>query len=113
MLAALLPPRLATAWQTSPKSDKCLLSPTARKLPPLPGGAVIGRPMPLRGIDTLATSMARSGRETTFVYGGDGRFDHMRGFFLANGFERFVEQRHFDDPSFAGARSQDGCSVGH
>jgi phosphoglycerol transferase MdoB-like AlkP superfamily enzyme len=34
------------------------------------------------------------------LYGGRGVFDGMRSFTLANGYDRFIEQKHFDHPTF-------------
>ena len=68
--------------------------------PPLPGDAMLARSKS-QGCDTLATVLARDGYSTTFVYGGRGLFDDMKPFFLANGFQRFIEGSDFERPTFS------------
>ncbi|MFQ5514929.1 MAG: LTA synthase family protein [Myxococcota bacterium] len=71
--------------------------------PPLPGVSVIRRPEARRGFATLASVLAARGYDTLFLYGGQGIFDHMRSFFLGNGFQRFIEERDFSRPAFHGS----------
>lgn len=71
--------------------------------PPLPGVAAIRRPQGRVGFETIASVLRRQGFATSFVYGGQGIFDHMRGFFLTNGYQRFVEENDFEDPEFTGS----------
>jgi phosphoglycerol transferase MdoB-like AlkP superfamily enzyme len=68
--------------------------------PPLPGVSVIRRPEAQSGFATLGSVMEQHGYDTLFLYGGQGIFDHMRSFFLGNGFTRFIEERDFDAPAF-------------
>jgi phosphoglycerol transferase MdoB-like AlkP superfamily enzyme len=55
------------------------------------------------GFETLASVLVRRGYETLFLYGGQGIFDQMRGFFLGNGFQAFIEEDDFDSPGFQSA----------
>ncbi len=71
--------------------------------PPLPGVSIVRRPEAQRGVATLASAAQRHGYDTLFLYGGQGIFDHMRSFFVGNGFERFIEERDFEDPVFRGS----------
>ena len=71
--------------------------------PSLPGVSSIRRPQALQGFDTLATTLRARGYDTLFLYGGQGIFDDMRGFFVRNGFDVFLEERDFPDPVFRGA----------
>jgi len=71
--------------------------------PSLPGVASIRRPQALHGFETLATTLRARGYDTLFLYGGQGIFDDMRGFFVGNGFDVFLEERDFDDVGFRGA----------
>ena len=71
--------------------------------PSLPGISSIRRPQALQGFDTLATALRARGYQTLFLYGGQGIFDDMRGFFVRNGFDVFLEERDFPDPVFRGA----------
>jgi phosphoglycerol transferase MdoB-like AlkP superfamily enzyme len=68
--------------------------------PPLPGVSVVRRPQARQGFATLATLLKERGYETLFLYGGQGIFDHMRAFFLGNGFDAFVEEKDFDKVEF-------------
>jgi len=58
--------------------------------PPLPGVSVIRRPQAAGRIPTLGSALGGWGYDTLVAYGGQGSFDHMRAFFLSNGFERFI-----------------------
>ncbi|OGQ83488.1 MAG: hypothetical protein A3F90_03060 [Deltaproteobacteria bacterium RIFCSPLOWO2_12_FULL_60_19] len=68
--------------------------------PPLPGVSVVRRPQARQGFFTLATLLKERDYETLFLYGGQGIFDHMRAFFIANGFDRFIEEKDFDNVDF-------------
>jgi len=68
--------------------------------PPSPSLAVLKLPAAQGGFFTLAALLARHGYATEFHYGGAANFDNMRSFFLANGFERVIEQRDFAAPDF-------------
>ncbi|MDP2603667.1 MAG: LTA synthase family protein, partial [Deltaproteobacteria bacterium] len=70
--------------------------------PPLPGAGVVKRPQARRGFATLASVLKERGYATQFFYGGQGIFDQMRAFFLANGFDTFIEEKEFIDPVFRG-----------
>ena len=45
---------------------------------------------------TVAKTMKAQGYKTIFLYGGDSKFDNMKGFALSNGFERVVDKYDFD-----------------
>jgi phosphoglycerol transferase MdoB-like AlkP superfamily enzyme len=51
-------------------------------------------------VETVARLLKRDGYDTVFLYGGRGVFDGMKGFALANGYDRFVEQKDFPHPAF-------------
>jgi phosphoglycerol transferase MdoB-like AlkP superfamily enzyme len=70
--------------------------------PPLPGTGVVKRPQARQSFVTLASILKERGYSTLFLYGGQGIFDHMRSFFVANGFDRFVEEKDFLSPEFVG-----------
>jgi phosphoglycerol transferase MdoB-like AlkP superfamily enzyme len=70
--------------------------------PSLPGVASIRRPQALHGFETLATTLRARGYDTLFLYGGQGIFDDMRGFFVGNGFDDFLEERDFEEVGFRG-----------
>ena len=70
--------------------------------PPLPGVGVVKRPQARGGFSTLATLLKERDYETLFLYGGQGIFDEMRAFFISNGFDRFIEEKDFRNPTFRG-----------
>ncbi len=67
--------------------------------PPLPGDSIVKRDLS-DNVETIARVLKRGGYATVFLYGGRGLFDGMRSYALRNGYDRFVEQKHFDNPTF-------------
>lgn len=67
--------------------------------PPLPGESIVKREFS-DNVETLARVLKRDDYSTLFLYGGRGVFDGMRSFVLRNGYDRFIEQKHFEHPSF-------------
>jgi phosphoglycerol transferase MdoB-like AlkP superfamily enzyme len=65
--------------------------------PPLPGDSIVKRDLS-ENVETLARILKRDGYQTLFLYGGRGLFDGMRAYALQNGYDRFVEQKHFPKP---------------
>ncbi|HSU57544.1 MAG TPA: LTA synthase family protein, partial [Candidatus Dormibacteraeota bacterium] len=51
-------------------------------------------------VETIARVLKRDGYSTMFLYGGRGVFDGMRSFAMRNGYDRFIEQKHFQHPTF-------------
>ncbi len=51
---------------------------------------------------TLASILRDAGYSTEFIYGGESHFDNMAGFFLANGFDRVIDQNDYPNPVFRG-----------
>jgi len=67
--------------------------------PPLPGESIVKRELS-DNVETLARLLKRDGYSTLFLYGGRGVFDGMRSFAVRNGYDRFIEQKHFEHPTF-------------
>ena len=67
--------------------------------PPLPGDSIVKRDRS-DNVETIARILKRDGYATVFLYGGRGLFDGMRSFAVRNGYDRFIEQKHFPNPSF-------------
>jgi phosphoglycerol transferase MdoB-like AlkP superfamily enzyme len=67
--------------------------------PPLPGDSIVKRDRS-DNVETIARVLKRDGYSTVFLYGGRGLFDGMRSFTVANGYDRFIEQKHFEHPTF-------------
>jgi phosphoglycerol transferase MdoB-like AlkP superfamily enzyme len=68
--------------------------------PPLPGEAIVKRDRS-ENVETIARILKRDGYQTLFLCGGRGIFDGMRSFALNNGYDRFIELKHFEHPAFA------------
>ena len=75
----------------------------ATGFPPTPAPAVLKLPRAQGDFFTLAALLGRKGYASDFIYGGVANFDNMRGFYLANGFDRVIEQQDFVDPVFLGS----------
>lgn len=67
--------------------------------PPLPGDSIVKRDFS-ENVETIARVLKRDGYSTLFLYGGRGAFDSMRSFALRNGYDRFIEEKHFQHPTF-------------
>lgn len=67
--------------------------------PPLPGDSIVKRDRS-DNVETAARVFKRDGYSTVFLYGGRGLFDGMRSFALRNGYDRFIERKHFEHPTF-------------
>src|ERR1043166_935131 len=67
--------------------------------PPLPGDSIVKRDLS-DNVETIARVLKRDGYATAFLYGGRGIFDGMRSYALRNGYDRFIERKHFDHPTF-------------
>lgn len=68
--------------------------------PPLPGDSIVKRDRS-ENVESLARILKRDGYQTLFLYGGRGIFDGMRAYAVNNGYDRFIEQKHFENPIFA------------
>src|SRR6185437_14607800 len=68
--------------------------------PPLPGDSIVKRDHS-ENVETIARVFKRDGYDTVFLYGGRGIFDGMRSYAVNNGYDRFVEQKDFSNPTFA------------
>jgi len=67
--------------------------------PPLPGESIVKREFS-DNVETIARVLKRDGYATLFAYGGRGMFDGMGSFAVRNGYDRFVEQKQFEHPTF-------------
>ncbi|MGO8930837.1 MAG: LTA synthase family protein [Limisphaerales bacterium] len=67
--------------------------------PPLPGESIVKRDRS-DNVETIARVLKRDGYASVFLYGGRGLFDGMRSFAIRNGYDRFVEEKHFEHPTF-------------
>ncbi len=67
--------------------------------PPMPGESIVKRDLS-DNVETVARVLKRDGYSTVFLYGGRGVFDGMRSFTMNNGYDRFIEQKDFEHPTF-------------
>ncbi len=67
---------------------------------PLPGEGVIKRNKSQNDFFTLAALLKPLGYKSSFIYGGEGRFDNMRSWYMGNGFDEVIEQKDYQHPNF-------------
>lgn len=67
---------------------------------PIIGDSVIKRNKSQSDFFTIAKLLKPFGYKSSFIYGGEGRFDNMRNWYLGNGFDEVIEQKDFDNPIF-------------
>lgn len=70
---------------------------------PTPARAVVKLLGSRGGFFTLAALLGREGYHSEFIYGGEGHFDNMASFFLANGFDQVIDERDYESPVFHGS----------
>ena len=63
---------------------------------PIYADSYLKLPKSIKGFWTVAKSLKKEGYETIFLYGGDSKFDNMKGFALSNGFDKVVDIYDFD-----------------
>lgn len=66
----------------------------------VPGEGVLKRTKSQSDFFTIATALEPFDYHTTFMYGGESRFDNMRSWFIGNGFDEIIDQPCFEDPTF-------------
>ncbi|HZO10182.1 MAG TPA: LTA synthase family protein [Myxococcota bacterium] len=67
---------------------------------PTPSASVVKLGLSQRNFFTIAALLKRHGYATDYLYGGQGEFDNMRNFLVANGFDRAFDQSDFPNPDF-------------
>lgn len=68
----------------------------------VPGKGVLKRNKSQNDFFTISSLLEPLGYETLFLYGGESRFDNMKGWFRGNGFDKIIDQPHFKNPVFTG-----------
>lgn len=66
----------------------------------VPGVGVVKRNKSQRNFFTIASALKPFGYHTSFMYGGESRFDNMKGWYSGNGFDEIVDQAQFENPTF-------------
>jgi phosphoglycerol transferase MdoB-like AlkP superfamily enzyme len=67
---------------------------------PIAGDSVVKRNKSQNNFFTIAKLLKPFGYKSSFIYGGESRFDNMKNWYLGNGFDEIIEQKDFDNPSF-------------
>ncbi len=68
----------------------------------IPGKGVLKRNKSQNDFFTLSSLLEPYGYKTLFIYGGESRFDNMKGWFLGNGFDQIIDEPEFKDPKYVG-----------
>jgi len=69
----------------------------------VPGGkGIVRRVKSERDWFTIAKIFKPLGYHLSFMYGGDSRFENMKGWFLGNGFDEVIDQNKFKNRTFTG-----------
>ncbi len=68
----------------------------------VPGKGVLKRNKSQQNYFTIAKLLKPKGYHTSFIYGGESRFDNMKSFFYGNGFNEIIDEEKFKNPSFVG-----------
>lgn len=66
----------------------------------VPGDGVLKRSKSQSGFFSLASLLKPLGYHASFIYGGEGRFDNMKSWYLGNGFDEVIEQKDYRNPGF-------------
>jgi phosphoglycerol transferase MdoB-like AlkP superfamily enzyme len=69
----------------------------------MPGEGELKRPKAQSDFFTVAALLKPHGYHTSFIYGGEARFDNMRGWYMGNGFDLVIEEKDYVAPSFRGS----------
>ena len=67
---------------------------------PIVGEGVLKRTKSQNDFFTVASLLKPYGYKSSFIYGGEARFDNMRSWYLGNGFDEVIEEKDFKNPSF-------------
>ncbi len=67
-------------------------------IPPLPGDSILARDKTDR-VETIGRVLKRDGYQSLFVYGGRATFDYISSYVLPNGWDRVIEEKHFENPA--------------
>ncbi|MCT7527103.1 LTA synthase family protein [Aliarcobacter cryaerophilus] len=67
---------------------------------PINGVEVIKRNKSQQDYFTIASLLKPYGYKSSFIYGGEARFDNMKSWYLGNGFDEVIEQKDYENPIF-------------
>ncbi|MFY9142991.1 LTA synthase family protein [Sulfuricurvum sp.] len=67
---------------------------------PIAGEGVVKRNKSQSDFFTVGSLLKPLGYKSCFIYGGEGRFDNMRSWYMGNGFDEVIEQKDYSNPAF-------------
>ncbi|WP_066165920.1 LTA synthase family protein [Aliarcobacter cryaerophilus] len=67
---------------------------------PISGNEVVKRNKSQNGYFTIASLLKPYGYKSSFIYGGEARFDNMKSWYLGNGFDKVIEEKDYKNPIF-------------
>lgn len=67
---------------------------------PLVGEEVLKRNKSQNDFFTVASLLKPFGYKSSFIYGGEARFDNMRSWYMGNGFDEIIEEKDYKNPTF-------------
>ena len=66
----------------------------------VPGKGVLKRNKSQSDFFTIASILKPLNYHTTFMYGGESRFDNMKSWYIGNGFDEIIDEPKFENPTF-------------
>ena len=69
---------------------------------PIPGTSVLKRNLSQKDFFSLAQLLNPRGYDSSFLYGGEKRFDNMGSWYYGNGFQRIIDEPEFVNPVYHG-----------
>lgn len=69
----------------------------------VPGAGVLKRNKAQYGFFTVAKLLKKYHYKSSFIYGGESRFDNMKSWYSGNGFDKIIEEQDFINPKFVGS----------
>ncbi|OCL87909.1 Lipoteichoic acid synthase 2 [Aliarcobacter thereius] len=67
---------------------------------PIAGNGILKRNKSQNDFFTVASLLKPFGYKSSFIYGGEARFDNMRSWYLGNGFDTVIEEKDYKNPIF-------------
>ena len=67
---------------------------------PIAGNEVLKRNKSQKDYFTIATLLKPFDYKSSFIYGGEARFDNMKAWYLGNGFDEVIEEKDYKNPIF-------------
>ncbi|MCT7447131.1 LTA synthase family protein [Aliarcobacter skirrowii] len=67
---------------------------------PIAGNGILKRNKSQNDFFTVASLLKPFDYKSSFIYGGEARFDNMRSWYLGNGFDTVIEEKDYKDPIF-------------